>query len=178
VDAVAGGWIVGGKTYYRSGEPFNFTNGNVLGSFPSLGTSLMTDVNVSTKQLMNESSNPHKCITGSCFDTSQFTYYNNSGAQDDFGNLRRNALYGPHYVNSDLNLMKKFLNTERVNFQLGINAYNIFNHANFASPTSDVSTSSFGLIQGAVAPPTSPYGSFQGAAVTQRLFVLHGKLVF
>ena len=29
-----------------------------------------------------------------------------------------------------------------------------------------------------VAPPTSPYGSFQGAAVTQRLMVIHGNLTF
>ena len=187
VDAVAGGWIVGGKTYYRSGEPFNLTNGAVLGGFPNLGTSLMTDTTVPAGRLTNNASNPHKCIATSCFDYTQFTYFNNAGAQNDFGNLRRNSLYGPHYVNTDLNLMKKLVNFERFNFQLGINAYNIFNHANFAAPNGDISKSqlvkgtpvgSFGLIQGAVAPPTSPYGSFQGAAVTQRLFVLHGKFVF
>jgi hypothetical protein len=178
VDAVAGGWVFGGKTYYRSGEPFNITNGAVLSGFPNLGTSLMTDTTVTTGLLTNNASNPHKCIATSCFDSTQFTYANNATAQNDFGNLRRNSLYGPHYVNSDLNLLKKLVNLERLNFELGINAYNIFNHANFASPSGDVSTSSFGLIQSAVAPPTSPYGSFQGAAVTQRLFVIHGKFVF
>jgi hypothetical protein len=178
VDAVAGGWVVGGKTYYRSGEPFNITNGAVLSGFPNLGTSLMTDTTVTTRLLTNNASNPHKCIAASCFDSTQFTFANNATAQNDFGNLRRNSLYGPHYVNTDLNLLKKLVNLERLNFELGINAYNIFNHANFAAPDGDVSTSTFGLIQGAVAPPTSPYGSFQGAAVTQRLFVIHGKFVF
>ncbi|WP_058187509.1 TonB-dependent receptor [Terracidiphilus gabretensis] len=176
VDAVAGGWTLGGKTYYRSGEPFNVTNGALLSGFPNLGSTLMADSTVPTRQITNISgSDPHKCVTGSCFDPSQFVVFGN---QADFGNIRRNSLFGPHYVNSDLNLMKKLVNFERFNFQLGINAYNIFNHANFASPTSDVSSGAFGIISSTVAPPTSPYGSFQGAAVTQRLFVLHGKFVF
>ena len=191
LDAVAGGWVVGAKTYYRSGEPFNIVNGAVLGGYPNLGSSLMTDTTATAAKLTNHASNPHKCVTSYCFNYSEFTYFNNPGGQNDFGNLRRNALFGPHYVNTDLNLMKKLVNMERFNFQLGINAYNIFNHANFASPSNDISTGglsnssgqtvetgSFGLIQSTVAPPTSPYGSFQGAAVTQRLFVLHGKLVF
>jgi outer membrane receptor protein involved in Fe transport len=179
VDAVAGGWVMGGKTYYRGGEPFSFSNGNVLGNYLNLGTTLMPDTTVAASQLTNYSSNPHKCITASCFDASQFPGIASSGsAQNDFGTIRRNALYGPHYVDTDLNLMKKLVNMERFNFQLGFNFYNIFNHANFASPTSNVATSSFGLVQSAVAPPTSPYGSFQGAAVTQRLAVIHGKFVF
>lgn len=189
VDAVAGGWVVGGKTYYRGGEPFSLTNGSVLGNYPNLGTSLMTDANVPAKQLKNLSSDPHKCITGYCFDYTQLTYFNNAGGQNDFGNIRRNAFYGPHYVDTDLNVMKKLVNMERFTFQLGLNLYNVFNHPNFAAPNGNISdsgfnqqtgqeTGSFGLIQGAVAPPTSPYGSFQGAAVTQRLAVIHGKFVF
>jgi Carboxypeptidase regulatory-like domain/TonB dependent receptor len=176
VDAIAGGWIAGAKTYYRSGEPFNIINSAVLGGFPNLGTTLMADTTVSRRQLTNlAGSDPHKCIVGSCFDPTQFVAFDQ---QADFGNIRRNALFGPHYVNTDLNLMKKLVSYERFNFQLGINAYNIFNHANFAAPNGDVSSGAFGIIGSAVAPPTSPYGSFQGAAVTQRLFVLHGKLVF
>jgi outer membrane receptor protein involved in Fe transport len=187
VDAVAGGWVFGGKTYYRGGEPFSITNGTVLGNYYNLGTSLMTDANVPIKQLKNLSSNPHKCISDYCFDYTQLTYFNASGAQNDFGNIRRNSLYGPHYVDTDLNLMKKLVNMERFTFQLGFNFYNVFNHANFGAPNGNISdgglsstgeTGSFGLIQGAVAPPTSPYGSFQGAAVTQRLAVIHGKFTF
>jgi hypothetical protein len=67
---------------------------------------------------------------------------------------------------------------EGLTIEIGANAYNVFNHVNFAPPVSDVSLSSFGQIQSAVAPPTSPYGSFQGAAVTQRLLQVHGKITF
>ncbi len=54
-----------------------------------------------------------------------------------------------------------------------------FNNVNFAPPVNDVNNgSAFGQIQNAVAPPTSPYGSFQGAAVTQRILQVHGKITF
>jgi hypothetical protein len=54
----------------------------------------------------------------------------------------------------------------------------VFNHANFANPGSTVGSSTFGVISGVQAPPTSPYGSFQGAAVTQRVLVVHGRFTF
>jgi carboxypeptidase family protein len=178
LDEVAGGWVLGAKTYYRGGEPYSITNGGVLGSFHNLGGSLMPDLaaGVTRSKLTNPTgSNPHSCVDASCLNVNQFVAYGN---QSDFGNLPRNSLFGPHYVNTDLNLMKKLVKAEGFTFKLGINAYNVFNHVNFAPPTGDISSGAFGQISGAVAPPTSPYGSFQGAAVTQRLLVLHGTLTF
>jgi len=67
---------------------------------------------------------------------------------------------------------------EGVNFVVGAQAYNIFNHPNFGNPGSTLGTGNFGLITNTQAPPTSPYGSFQGAAVTQRLLVVTGKITF
>jgi hypothetical protein len=49
-------------------------------------------------------------------------------------NGTENSFHGPHYVNADLNLSKKLVQTERVKFQLGANAFNVFNHPNFAPP--------------------------------------------
>ena len=178
LDAVAGGWIFGGKAYYRSGNPFSITNNNGLGGELNLGTTLMPDVasGLNRRTLTNLSTgNPHKCAANACLDITQFT---GAAAQTDFGDLRRNSLTGPHYANVDMSLMKKLVNLERFSFQIGANAYNVFNHANFAAPVSDISSGSFGLITSAVTPPTSPYGSFQGAAITQRLMVVHGKLTF
>jgi len=178
LDGVAGGWVVGGKTYYRGGEPYDIVNGGVLGSFHNLGTTLMPDLapGVTRSQLTNPTgSNPHSCVDKTCLNVNQFVA---SGSQADFGNLPRNSLFGPHYVDSDLNVMKRIIKTEGLTFKLGLNFYNIFNHANYASPAGDISTGSFGQITSTVAPPTSPYGSFQGAAVTQRLMVLHGNISF
>jgi hypothetical protein len=176
---VAAGWVLGSKQYWRSGEPFSITNGGQLGPFGNLGTTLIAALGpgVNVSQLRNLSaSDAHRGAYGAAtLDISQFV---SSGAQNYFGTLKRNALHGPHYFDTDMDLQKKLVTAEGFTFKLGINAYNLFNDVNFASPNSNVQFSSFGTITGAVAPPTSPYGSFQGAAVTQRLFVLHGTLTF
>jgi outer membrane receptor protein involved in Fe transport len=181
VNYLGGGWLVGAKVYYRTGEPYSITNGAQLAPFGNLGTTLLgalaSGVNVS--QLKNLStSNAHLGAYGyeSTLDVNQFV---GAGDQNYFGTLRRNTLYGPHYADTDMNLMKKFVKLESFTFKAGINAYNLFNDVNFGAPAGNVQNpGSFGKIYGALAPPTSPYGSFQGAAVTQRLFVLHGTLTF
>jgi hypothetical protein len=81
-------------------------------------------------------------------------------------------------VDTDLSVLKRIVKVEGFTFSIGANAYNVWNHANFAQPVNDISSGSFGEIVQAVAPPTSPYGSFQGAAVTQRLLQIHGKITF
>jgi hypothetical protein len=65
-----------------------------------------------------------------------------------------------------------------MSLKIGANAYNVFNHPNFSNPNASVGTSSFGSITSVQAPPTSPYGSFQGAAVTQRVLQVFGKITF
>jgi len=174
---LAGGWVVSAKTYYRSGEPFNLNNSNLIASNTNLGTVLMPDLasGVTVSQLQNLApSNPHTCgIGNSCLNIAQF-----NTNQSDLGTVRRNALEGPHYTDTDLSLLKHIIKKESLAFSLGASAYNVFNHVNFAPPNGNVGLSNFGQISSAVAPPTSPYGSFQGAAVTQRLLVVHGNFTF
>jgi hypothetical protein len=177
LDGFAGGWVVGAKTYYRGGEPYSLNNNNVIASYTNLGTSLMPQLapGVTVSQLTNLApSNPHTCgIGNSCLNINQY-----NGNQTNLGDLRRNALEGPHYVDTDLSLMKRVIKAEGMTFSIGANAYNVFNRVNFAPPNGNIGLSNFGQISSAVAPPTSPYGSFQGAAVTQRLLVVHGKFTF
>lgn len=51
-----------------------------------------------------------------------------------FGNLGRNAFVGPNYKNFDFSLVKDTALTERVTMQLRVDAFNLFNHPNFANP--------------------------------------------
>jgi hypothetical protein len=190
LDAFAGGWVWGGKLYYRSGNPFSVTNDGAITSNGILnlsGTAMATLNPGTTRHSLTNAlaKNPSKCATVSCLDYADFQYKldpannsNNTISQPTFGNISRNALTGPHYADVDMSVMKKIVNLERFTFQIGANAYNVFNHPNFATPSSDVGSATFGQILSAVAPPTSPYGSFQGAAITQRLMVVHGKIVF
>lgn len=177
---ILGGWVIGAKGYWRTGVPFSVTNGAILGGYPSLGNTLTAEMAnpFTTPTLTNTSrSYAHGCAFGTtrCLDVNQYVP---AGSQNDFGNVRRNQFSGPHYADLDAQVLKKIVNHERFSFQLGADAYNVLNKVNFAPPVGDVSSGAFGLIESAVAPPTSPYGSFQGAAVTQRLFVLHGRVTF
>lgn len=53
-----------------------------------------------------------------------------------FGNLPRNALRGPNFWQADLIFNKRIPLTERVKMEFRTEIFNIFNHANFALPSS------------------------------------------
>ncbi len=60
------------------------------------------------------------------------------------GNLPRNALRGFPVYQVDLALRRQFNLTERVNFQLRAEAFNVFNHPNFADPGGFIAAVFFG----------------------------------
>jgi hypothetical protein len=51
-----------------------------------------------------------------------------------FGNEGRNSLLGPNFRQFDFSFFKKTQLTEKLNMELRLEAYNLFNHPNFASP--------------------------------------------
>ena len=51
-----------------------------------------------------------------------------------FGNLPRNAFFGPSYHNWDFSLAKTTRLSERLNMQLRVDFFNILNHTNFSNP--------------------------------------------
>ncbi len=57
-----------------------------------------------------------------------------AGDTPSFGDLGRNAIYGPHFWNVDFSLGKNTKLAERINLQLRAEFFNIFNHPNFALP--------------------------------------------
>lgn len=61
---------------------------------------------------------------------------------------------------------------------VGAQAFNLLNHPNFASPHGNLAVPGFGTISSTVSAPTSPYGSFQGSAVSGRVMVLTGRFQF
>ena len=177
LDTVLGGWTIGGKFYARGGIPFSITNA-ILGNdgYTNLGAAFMPQKAPGVTTLTNTSgSNPHQAVYTSALAITDLVP---AGSQTTFGDVRRNALYGPHYFDTDISLLKTLYRHNKINFQIGANAYNIFNHVNFSNPGTAAGNGGYGLITSTVAPPTSPYGSFQGAAVTQRVLQLHGRFEF
>ncbi len=65
-----------------------------------------------------------------------------------FGNIERDSLYGPHLANTDFSVAKNFSLTERLRFQATVQAFNVFNHANLATPNScvDCQNANAGLV--------------------------------
>ncbi len=183
VGFAAGGWTVGAKAYWRSGEPFSVVNahaGAALGSNATGGSTVLA-------QVLNKNFD-HHCTSfpHPCFQTPGI--FNGAGPSDagpgvvvqtNFGNVPRNAFYGPHYSDVDMNLFKDVFKKESVIFQVGAQAYNALNHVNFQQPNNNASNpSSLGRIFTDVSAPTSPYGSPQEPIVAGRVLVVQGRLVF
>jgi hypothetical protein len=174
VNNLAGGWLFAGKSFYRSGQPFTVYNGAAatINTGQSDGGGVLVD-------FLNPGMNRH-CGGGAavtpCFAPAAFTAF---GSQTDFGNMPRNQFIGPHYADTDLNLAKRVFTHESTSLQIGAMGSNIFNHPNFSLPAGDISNpGGLGLITSISAPPTSPYGSFQGAGVGGRVLVVYGKFNF
>ena len=85
---------------------------------------------------------------------------------------------GPGQFSLDTNVTKKFFVHEKMNFEFGAQFYNTLNHPNFSNPTASITSGSLGTTSGDIAPPTSIYGSGQGALVTGRVIVVTAKFSF
>jgi hypothetical protein len=68
---------------------------------------------------------------------------NPEGNTPSFGNLGRNAIYGPHFWNVDFAVAKNFRIFEHLGLQFRAELFNIFNHPNFALPNFFVTPATF-----------------------------------
>ncbi len=177
---VAAGWTIAAKAYWRSGLPFSVFNNNAANDLYN-GTGnyyVLADV---LNNHFNHSCNSfsHPCFQGHFFNGSGVSIPDpyNDPPQTNFGNVPRNSFYGPHYADVDLSLYKNVLQIEKLRFKVGAQAYNLFNHPNFAAPANNASLSNLGQITSDVVAPTGPYGSF-GSTSFDRIVVVTGRLDF
>src|SRR5262249_55095887 len=121
-------------------------------------------------------------LTTPCLTTAQFSGLDepSGNAVNGFGNQRRNQVWGPHYFDTDLSVMKNFHLpiTESSNLGIGLQFFNILNHPNFDQPDANVSSPTFGKIINTVSVPTSILGSFLGGDASPRLIQVKGTLTF
>jgi hypothetical protein len=95
-----------------------------------------------------------------------------------FAPYDRNQFTGPGYFDTDMTLAKNVPLHEKVAIKVGISAYNLFNHPNFANPNSNALSGFLGQSFSTVSPPTSIYGAFLGGDASVRIVQLTGKLTF
>jgi hypothetical protein len=166
-----GGWTLSGNWFFRSGLPFTAIDNADLA--PLLGLNYGGYIYASPVRKI--SANCNNAVNTPCLTASQFAP---AGALTGFGTIGRNTLRGPHFFDVDMALMKNIAIKERLRFSFGVQAYNLFNHANFDQPVDDISNPQFGSSIAVVGPPTSLLGSFVGAGSSPRFIEIRGMFRF
>jgi len=72
-----------------------------------------------------------------------------SGPLGGFGNANRQFFHGPGINNFDIGIMKRTSITESTAFEMRVEFFNIFNHAQFYNPEGNFSSSQFGVVTSA-----------------------------
>ena len=106
---------------YNQNDPRNFLN---LTSF-AVPCTLAQGVGAGNCQLINPSTGAictSQGISPNCINSMHF------------GNEGRGSLVGPHFRQFDFSIFKNTAITERLKLELRFEAYNLFNHPNFANP--------------------------------------------
>jgi hypothetical protein len=183
VNAITQGWIAGLKVYAYSGAPFSVTDSKIPSQVNSAGGVVTPLADLLVPTAISASCGGVAATQSACLAKSDFaTYKASSGVgtaiQSDWGNIAPDSFRGPGYFDIDTQLTRDFRMKEKYVLTLGMQGYNILNHVNFALPSGSISSGSFGLITGTVGPPTSIYGSFQGASVSGRVVELTGRFTF
>jgi hypothetical protein len=103
--------------------------------------------------------NVHQWYNPACFAPS---------AYGTVGNMGRNALIGPGFVNTDFGVMKNTKINERLSLQFRAELFNIFNHPNFSFPSTAVfnAGSAQTNYQGTLSPTAGQITSLVGTSVS------------
>jgi Carboxypeptidase regulatory-like domain/TonB-dependent Receptor Plug Domain len=151
LQALFGGWSIAGINQITSGLPIDLTydpatsgNLNATVSNASVAYSYRPNISGPTSSVYT---NPSTWVKTGTSLAGVFSKTNLSAPlyTQPFGNVSRNSLRGPAYESVNLGLHKKFpLWSESSNLEFRAEAFNLLNSVNYQSPTSDISSSSFG----------------------------------
>jgi Carboxypeptidase regulatory-like domain len=159
VGKATGGWGISGTSIYQSGYPFSvFTsaayNGAAYVSGADAAGAGSGDYNADgdNRDFPNvtsysQASSRSAFLTG-VFSGSQFTVPD-AGTN---GNEKSNGFRNPGFVETDSTLYKNTHITERVNFQIRFEFFNVFNHPNFQNVQGDLSQANFGQVTSQLLP--------------------------
>jgi len=141
------GWQVGVITQAQSGNPLNPTL--AIGPGPGISLTVRPDITGAvhttgdpSQWFASKAVFVSPCVAGVCHP----------------GDLGRNAIIGPDFINTDFSVTKDTKITERFSTQFRAEMFDVFNHPNFGNPILTVTSGSFGNIQ-ATRFPTGDFGS-------------------
>ena len=146
------GWELSGITRFSSGFPVtlvNYGDNSLLGSEPNGINNYGVDEPDYTGGPLHLNKNPRNGQP--YFDISQFS----QNAVGTLGTAQRRFFFGPGSNNYDMALLKNVRLTEAKSLQFRLEAFNVFNHAQFFGPQAvdgNIASSTFGQVISA-APP-------------------------
>lgn len=145
VDAILGGWQVGGVFSKTTGEPYTVTtSGGITNAGGADRPNRIGDGSLSGGQRSIDR----------WFDVSAFQVQ----PQYTYGNSGRNILYGPGVTNLDFSLAKYFSITERFRLQFRAEAFNASNTPAFGNPNANITSPAVGTINSAGEPRRIQFG--------------------
>ena len=143
VDYLIGGWQFSGTVLATSGRPFTVYSGINTVSNVVQSTADCSGCSRESGQLVLESGRNF------WFDAPTRTLFT-APAPGSIGNTGRNFFLAPRYFQWDASLSKKFAITEKVSFDLRVDARNVLNNPSFDNPTAVITSSIFGRINDSV----------------------------
>jgi len=172
------GWQIAGTVFYRTGFPFSVTDkaassgfaGNDYFSTILPAATAKIPLTPCTKSAAGTKGTP-------CLPVGSFSDF---AVGNLFSTGMRNLFRGPRYFNADFSVMKDTTlpGWRRAHLVLGLQAFNVLNHANFDLPIADISNPLFGTIQSQVSSPTTILGEFPGANASARMAQIKGEIRF
>jgi hypothetical protein len=131
------GWQLNSLFTFSTGQPVNILAGtNVSG----------TGENQDRVNLVGDPFASVPVLTG----TTAVQYFNPAAfakpAAGSFGNIGRDAIYGPGFGSVDFSVFKKISIADRISAEFRVEIFNLLNRTNWANPTASYSSSSFGQL--------------------------------
>jgi hypothetical protein len=152
VGHLTGGWGLSGTSIYQTGYPFTVYTSAVYNGLAYVAgadahTAVTGDYNADGDDMdfpnvttYAQGTSRSAYTAAGIFSAGQFTV----PTPGNEGNERYNAFRNPPFIQSDVTAYKNTHITERLNFQLRFEFYNLFNHPNFYNTNGNLTAGNFG----------------------------------
>ncbi len=144
-----GGWQISGAAFMRTGTPFTITRTDDRAGTGDGSIGQPIDMNGDAFEGTNGKFSGG--VTGGVAADDNFYFNANAFAQvpvgaNRFGNMPRNAVYGPGDQQWDLAIFKNFDLAGTHKMQIRVEMFNFINHPNLSGPNTDPTNANFGRI--------------------------------
>jgi hypothetical protein len=139
IGQVLGGWQIGGKIRWQSGQYLTASANTLIGVRRADYTGAEIDLDDRSERRW--------------FNTDAFV----AAPVDRRGNARVGQIQGPHWRQVDVSLKKMFRFTRKANLEVRAEVFNVFNTVNFNNPDTRVDNAGYGTIASARIPRQSQF---------------------